>query len=191
MQKQIYFCLCIFFATCFQLDFMKNKAIQWGLFSGLTLFFINILLYLMGPKNMINYGGYAGWAAHLLFMFIATKNYRESIGGVMTLKDGFKNAWQVFAVASIFEGIFAYLMFNFVDSGLYQIVRDIGVEWAAWSCEVSNIDPCLALQDAEKVRVEDLKLTIGTTLYSTAYRLIIPGAIFAALIGGITQREKI
>jgi len=170
---------------------MKNKAIQFGIFSGLALIILNVVLYLLGQKTMINYGGYGGWAIHLIFMFIANKNYRESLGDVMTLKDGFKNAWQVFAIASIFEGFFAFVMFNFVDSSLYEVVREVRIEWAAWSCEVSNIDPCLALQDAEKVKVEDLKLTVGTTLYSTAYRLIIPGAFFAIIIAAMTRREDI
>lgn len=191
MQEQIYFCPCIFFLQKIESIFMKNKAIQWGIFSGISLTILNIILYLAGPKTMINYGGYGGWVVHLVFMFLATKQYRESIGNVMTLKEGFKKAWQVFAIASIFEGIFAYVMFNFVDSSLYEIIRDIRIEWAAWSCEMSGIDPCTALQDAKKIQVEDLKLSIGTTLYSTAYRLIIPGAIFAFLIAGMTRREKI
>ena len=140
---------------------------------------------------MINYGGYSGWMIHLIIMFVANKAYRTSLGGAMTMKEGFKNAWQVFAIASIFEAIFAYVMFNFVDSGLYEIVREIGIEWAKRGCEISGIQPCLALQDAEKVKIADLKLTAGTTLYSTAYRLIMPGAIFAILIGSLTRREKI
>lgn len=170
---------------------MKNKAIQFGIFSGIVIVILNIGLYLIGDKNMINYGGYGGWVVHLIFMFIANQKYRTSLGGAMTFKEGFKNAWQVFAIASIFEGFFAFVMFNFVDSGLYEVVREIRIEWAAWSCEISNIDPCLAFQDAEKVRVEDLKLTVGTTLYSTAYRLIIPGALFAVLVAAMTRREDI
>ncbi|MFT4761361.1 MAG: hypothetical protein ACI9XO_003370 [Paraglaciecola sp.] len=170
---------------------MKNKAIQFGLYSGILIVIANIILYLVGPRNMINYGGYIGWAIHLLFMFVANKNYRESLGGAMTFKEGFKNAWQIFAVASIFEGFFAYVLFNFVDSSLYELVRQTGIELAAWSCELSNVDPCLALQDAEKVNVDDLKLTIATTLFSTAYRLLIPGALFAAVISAMTKREDL
>lgn len=170
---------------------MKNKAIQFGIFSGISIVIVNVLLYLSGGRNMITYGGYSGWAIHLGFMFFANKTYRESLGGAMTFKEGFKNAWQVFAVASIFEGLFAFVLFNFVDSSLYEVVREIGIEWAAWSCEMSNVDPCLALQDAEKVQVADLKLTLATTLFSTAYRLIIPGALFAVLIAAMTKREDL
>jgi hypothetical protein len=170
---------------------MKNKAVQTGIISGITIVALNVLLYLTGGRNMITYGGYSGWLIHLGFMFYANQMYRESLGGAMTFKEGFKNAWQVFAVASIFEGLFAYVLFNFVDSSLYETVRQIGIEWAAWSCELSKVDPCLALQDAEKVQVGDLKLTLATTLFSTAYRLIIPGALFAVLIAAMTKREDL
>ena len=92
---------------------------------------------------------------------------------------------------SLFEAIFAYIMFNFVDSTLYQTMKESMVEWATWMCDMSGIEECLAVQDAEKIKVEDLKLTVPTTLYSFAARLIFPGALFAIIIAGMTRREAI
>ena len=170
---------------------MKNKAIKIGIISGIVILAINTILYLYQPRTMLTFGGYAGWIVHIGFMYWANKQYRESLGGVMNIKEGFKNAWQVFATASIMEGIFAYILFNYVDGSMYEITRTMSIERAAQMCELSGISPCLELQNAEKITVEDLKLTVGTMLYSIAYRMITPGAVLALIVAGVTRREAI
>ena len=168
---------------------MNNKATKYGLLAGIILVMVNLVLYAHHPRTMLNAGGYVGWGIHIFFIYLAGIALRNESSGQFPFQVAFKQGWTVFVVASLFEALFAYVMFCFVDPSLAQVTKDIMVEWAEWGTSMSGADQGKAIQDAKAIPLSDLELTPTKTLFSYAYRLLFPGAIFAAIVAAIIKRE--
>lgn len=174
-----------------EIKYMNPQTLRYGVLGGILVVAINIALNFYDTKFMLNNSSYFGYVAYLLVLFLATKKHRENLGGAMTIKQGFIQAWQVFVVASLFEAIFIYILWNFVNPELPSLYKDLVVENARWYCEMAEINPCLQLQDAEKMRPNDFKITLFGMVANYFGRLLAPGAIFSFLAGLICRREEI
>ncbi len=98
---------------------MKNVALRYGVYSGLTMMVIFLLSWtLLGHDNyrVQEVIGYAGIILGLLFVFIGIRRYRDSVnGGKISFLQGLKIGLLIILIPALMVGILDILYVGVFD----------------------------------------------------------------------------
>lgn len=163
---------------------LLQHAIRWGLIMAAVSIVLTVLIYVIDYTVMVQFK-FIGISLliYLGLTIYAGINYRNSIGGFIPYGKAFQHGFLVLAISGLVGVIFAFILYNVIDTELPQKLTDAAVDNAREMMEKfgapeDQIDPAL-----EKARVDtaDRFTAVGQI---KGYGI---GLIFSAIISLITS----
>lgn len=167
---------------------MNQNILKYGLYAGAGTIAYLLLFYILDARMLFN--TWVQWSYRLIFigfMVAATLVERRAAEDGFSFRQAVRPAFGVYVVASLIYLIFFYAMFNYVNTDLPAIQREVLVEQSKWMAEKMGMSD---MQDQiEKIKVEDLEVTFRNSSLDFMWRLIF-GFILSAILALIMRRER-
>lgn len=110
---------------------VKKIAINFGLLIAAISIAYSLMAYVSGPEMMTN------WWAGLVMIFVsigftvyAVSKVRGEMGGFINFKDAFSTYFLTMFIATAISTTFAILLFNVIDPGYAEEVRQLAMDKA-------------------------------------------------------------
>ena len=167
-----------------------SSGIKNGVIAGLATVILSLVLYFVSPKTMMSFAGYFQFIFVIVMMVLAGTAVRKSNDGYLDFGDAFKATWVTYAIYSLIAAIFTYVLYNIIDPGLADVIKEQTIETTKGIAEMfagGNED-----QMEEMLSVledQDYSMTIGKVGISFITNLVI-GAIIAAIISLIIRKKS-
>ena len=105
-----------------------NVLLQYGLMSALVYTAVFVVFYLMGAESLLSFGGYVTWLIPIVFAVLACLKARKDNQGFLEFREALKISFGVMVLTSLFNMIFSYVLFNFIDPAFAESVTQILLE---------------------------------------------------------------
>jgi hypothetical protein len=105
----------------------QNPAFKNGLYFGLFSVVFTMALYFIDKRLLFNpfLPSIVLFIAGIVFMVLAAREEKEQdADGLLAYGDAVRVTFIVLAIGAVILGIFNYLLFNFIDTGLMQIMQE-------------------------------------------------------------------
>ncbi|MCB0658171.1 MAG: DUF4199 domain-containing protein [Saprospiraceae bacterium] len=167
-----------------------STAIRYGLYTGLVLVAISLLMYLLGMSDPTKTG--QRWISLVITvlitaggMVLANRYHRdEELGGVMNFGRGFGVSMLVGVAASLVSAIYSYLFLKFID----PTVMDKAMEMQRQQMEGRGMTD-EQIEQASKMM--DMFSTPGFASLSAFISSIIFALIISLVVAAIMQRRTV
>ncbi len=167
---------------------MNANILKYGSYAGAGTVAYLLLFYSMDPKLLFN--TWVQWSYRLIFiaaMAAAALAERRAVEGAFTFRQAVRPAFGVYVVASVIYLVFFYVMFNYVNTGLPEIQREVLVAQSRWMAEKLGMPEMQ--EQMESLRAEDLQVNLRNSGLDFMWRLIF-GFILAAIMALFIKRER-
>jgi len=166
---------------------MNNKGFSNGLIAGLITIILLLVIYFIHPESLVKYGAYLGYVIFLIFMYKSGKEARDEAGGLISFGTVLGPIFLTFVLGSLIVTLFNYILYNFIDASLSDIMMEIAME------QIEKMSGFIGEEGVEAAMEEiensGFQLTIGKSMLNWAFALIIPGIIFALIEAAILKKE--
>jgi Na+-translocating ferredoxin:NAD+ oxidoreductase RnfE subunit len=166
--------------------FMKQYDAKYGLMAGGIAILISLVVYLIDSHSYLKFG--AAIAALPMFYFIvqAALAVKKQNNGFISFGDAFKNSWVTYLIYSLLSTIFMYILFNFIDPDLNEMMKETAVETLE---KVRSVLGDEATDEGIKAIEKSTDQNIGNLAFNFLISLIFPGAFLALIIALIVKKE--
>ncbi|MEM6317256.1 MAG: DUF4199 domain-containing protein [Bacteroidota bacterium] len=110
---------------------MKNQGIKFGLiYGGISIILFAIVCW-TNPKAMTDITSWrsiVGTIVMIVCMFLAARKTRDAKGGFIPFGEAFIPPFITYVIGSLIGVLFLYILFNFVDPSLLEIMVEGMVE---------------------------------------------------------------
>ncbi len=158
---------------------IKSSAINYGLYLGVSLILITVLMYVINIELMVNF-----WLnllilpiAIIIFGVVSTAKVKGILNGFLTFKQAFSSYFITVAVGLIISSIFSIILFNFIDPDSAIQLKQLAVEKTISMLEGFNVPAEEIAKQVDEMEKQDT-FSIGTQAWQLAQ-----GLIFFAVIG--------
>ena len=107
-----------------------NAGVKNGLIYGVLSIIITLVLYMVNPKLMKDWkiSLLIGFGVSLFFMINAAREEKSLNDGILTYGEALKTTFTVLAVGSFLGTIFSYILFNFIDPSLLDLMQETAIK---------------------------------------------------------------
>lgn len=169
---------------------MQKSSINNGIFLGIALLISTYVLYWANTRMFFSIKGFVLFTIFLLIILKSGREARTSLGGFIDWKTAFINMFITGAIGYLFVTVGEYVLYNFVDTGLADLQKEISLEALE---EMSGMLGGSDFQDAmEKSmeEIEDKNIAGAGTMFATyIMRLIAPVGLMAAIVALIIRKK--
>jgi hypothetical protein len=166
---------------------MGNPSVKNGLMGAGVAIIVYLILWLIDPTSYLKFGSWIGLVIALFFMYRAAKEARDLNGGFIEFAELFKVTFIMIVIMTAITSLFAYILFNFIDSNLIEIQKQIVAESMEKMSGMLGEDKMAEI--TEKLEEQDYSLTIGKLIQGWAIGLIL-WAIAAAIMSAIMKKKN-
>lgn len=166
----------------------RQTSVHYGLIGGMAAIALALLYYLINVRGFITWGGWFSYLALAATMVMAAKAVRSQQEGYLTFREGLKVTFLVWVIGSALLSVFTYILYNFIDTGLADIQREVVTE--TMEKFMANADEETLDTITEAMEKEGFDLTLKKSVLAYAFSLIIPGFIIALIVSLILQRKR-
>ncbi len=106
-----------------------NRGLRYGIYAGLSVVAVFVLLYLVNKDWYFN--PFVFWATvgvYLAFGWKALEDERQAAGGKLPFQDGLKVAFLIFVVANLIYYVFHYLLMTVVDPEMPRLQQELALQ---------------------------------------------------------------
>ena len=167
-----------------------SNTVRWGVYGGICLVLLNLVLYLMAPKILLGWSAsLVGIVIYVFFMWKAASDEKAAQGGYLSWGEALKPLFLSFVIMSLFGVVFQYLLWNFIDPQTMQdLAREMAIEMTEKLMRMAGQDEIP--EDVMESLEANLKMTPGKTLLGWAVSLIFPGFAIAAIMGLVVRKDR-
>jgi uncharacterized integral membrane protein len=169
---------------------LMSHIIRWGLIVSGVSITITVLLYAIDYTLMVQLKTLFGTLLVYLGLTIyAGIDYRKSVGGYLKYGQAFMHGLGVLALSGLVATIFAFVLYNFIDSELPQKLTDASIEntramMEKFGAPEESIEPAL-----EKAKEQSEKqFTVGGQALGYVYMVVFSAIM--ALISAIFVKKN-
>jgi uncharacterized membrane protein len=166
-----------------------QHSIKWGVILGLVSIIITLIIYLIDITMMVD--SYMPFVLLIIFLGItiyAGRDYRSKIGGYMSFKEAFLNAFVILAVGIFIGTVFDYVLYNFIDPEIIPILVEVQMENTMKVMEAVGGGSNTEMMDGMAEGVEKGFSLQGQAL-GYIWKLVLC-AIGALIVGGINKKKN-
>jgi hypothetical protein len=166
----------------------NQTSINYGLIGGMAAIALGLLYYLLNVRGYITYGVWFSYLALAATMVMAAKAVRSEQDGFLEFREGLKVTFLVWVIGSAILSLFTYILFNFIDTGLADVQREVVTEMMEKfmaSADEQTVDMFNEAMEEQGFGLDLTKATMGYLL-----GLIFPGFIIALITSLILQRKR-
>ncbi|MEP7259517.1 MAG: DUF4199 domain-containing protein [Flavitalea sp.] len=100
----------------------NNYGLPFGLIAGLVVCTITLLQYLGGLDMYLSPVGYVIYLVIIIMAVLACIRQKKENGGYLEFGEALKTSFTVFALALLFQTLFTFVLFNYIDVPFKQAV---------------------------------------------------------------------
>jgi hypothetical protein len=156
-------------------------ATKWAMIDVLTAIIITygFELFNADPNSPLKY---LGFIPFIIFLFLAQKEFKDSLKGFMTFGDGFSAGFRFSVFVGLMMAVFIFLYFKVLSPGLF----DKSLEVSRAQMEAKN------MSDAQIDKAMTMAKSWGPLFaaFATAISYPIIGAIVSLIGAAIFKRER-
>lgn len=166
---------------------MQTPYIKHGIFYGLFSIILTLVIYLVDPTIFGEFWfSFLMMPIPIIFMVLAVRDEKRADDGYILFGNAFLQSLGVVIIGYLISGVFSYLLYNFIDPGLEDVIKGSIIE------NMESFEDMMPeeayekmIEDMENRHFADLK-SIGLGLVS----MIMIGGIFALIIAAIMKKER-
>jgi hypothetical protein len=168
----------------------KNNSIAWtmGLIAGLVMCVFTLCLYRGGVQLFMS--GFA-WSGYLIITGIAVfagLRHKKMNGGYLSLSEGLRTVFLVFALGFLLQTLFTYVLFNYIDVPFRDALTQAGMKKAESLMKRLGASEN-QIEEAMKNANDPKNNSFGNTLLSYAVLCVI-FFIISLIIAAIIRKKK-
>ncbi len=166
---------------------MTNHWMKYGMLAGLVTVVLYMIIYFVNAKTML--GPLVQWGSLLIFIGAMAKagiDRKNDNGGYLSFMDTFLEGFKTYAIAAIIYYIFYYILFNFIDPGLTELLKEQAIEAIEKMAGLVGGDGMEAAMDA--IESQDFSIGIGSALMSL-FMSILGGGIVALIVAVFIKKD--
>lgn len=170
---------------------MNNPGVQNGVFLGLILIVYNLVAWFINPDLLFNLtlAFIVSLALYVFFMWRAGNTEKIENGGYLTFKQSLKPTFLTYVVGSLIGVIFTYLLYNFIDPTLNDMMLEKSIEMAEKMVKMFGGNEEAVEQAIAEVEKKGASMTIGTIIQNYLVGLIFPGFVLALIVSAIVKKN--
>ena len=166
---------------------MENHSIRNGILFGMAAVSLNLIFYFTSPKFMMGFGSWLIYLMGLYFMVMAVQSFKTQNEGYISLAEAFKAAWLTFVIGITMSGIFSFVLYNYIDIDLLDMLRESQIEALQKMAAMLNMDA--AAVESAKIKIEDQNpFSLKSFALAMPVSYLFPGAIFAIIIAAVLKK---
>jgi hypothetical protein len=166
----------------------SNVGLTYGLIAGLIITMITLLQYLGGVTLFNSPLNYLTYLALTIFAVLAVLKIRKRNEGFIEFGEALKITFTVFALGLLIQSVFAYILFNFIDTDFREVIRsqdEINTEKLLRKMNYPDTKIDETIENAKKIdQFSILGVSLGYSL------TCIVSFIFCLLISLIVKKSK-
>lgn len=155
---------------------------------GVASILFSMVLYLSNPAFLLTWGSWAGLIITIYFMIKSVNDTKKDNKGFLSLGDSFKAGWLAYVLGSFISSVFMYILVNFVDPSLIEIIRSTQIEALQKVGETFNLST-EQLQEQISVIEETNPFGLAQIALSVPISFLFPGAVIAIIIAAILRKN--
>ena len=130
-----------------------EHALKWGLILGMINIVVYLLVYLIAKDLIVNmWFGLSLLVANIFLLILPVTSKRKELGGLISFNDAFIICMLVFTGSALLQSIFNYVLYNLIDGGLSEFIKQKTIENT-----VSMMEKFGAPQDSIDKTLNDLQ----------------------------------
>jgi hypothetical protein len=160
-------------------------ALKWGLIIGLIDIVINLVAYLINRSLLVSFWlGGSVLVVNVVMMVIAVKNRKQQLDGQIQFGEAFLFTFVTALGALFLSLVYNYVLYNFIDTGLTDYIKEQAIEKAQammekFNASAEDIDKAISKMQEEDMSQTPSKILIGM-LWGSLFNAI-PSLIIAAI----------
>lgn len=154
----------------------ENPAVKYGIYLGGFSMAFTMLLYFIDKALIFNpfLPSVVLFVASIIFMVIAAKEEKRlDADGLLSYGDAVRVCFIVVAISSVIFAIFNYILFNYIDQGLMEIMQQ---ETTAMMENILNIV-------GEEEAIEEAKAEINKQDFKYGFGYVIADVVGSLIFG--------
>lgn len=166
---------------------MNSPIVKYGVIYGVVSIVFTLAVYLIAPQLFAKFWlGFISIAIAIFFMSQAIKDVRSTNGGYIDFGSAFVQGLGTFVVGLVISSIFTYILYNFIDPGLEDVIKGHLAETMSGFEEMMGEEAFD--QMLEGVEAQDMA-SIGTTI-KNVFGGSLFGAIIALIVAAIMKKNR-
>ena len=171
------------------LIFMQNHFVRYGVIMGIVSIMFSIVIYFASPQFLLTWGSWAGLVITIYFMIKSINDTKRDNAGFLTLAESFKAGWLTYVLGSVISSVFMYMMVNFIDPALIDIIRDTQIEalekvGQAFNLSESQLEEQISvIKDTNPYGLAQIALAIPVSF-------LFPGAVISIIMAAILKKNN-
>ncbi|HEY0261882.1 MAG TPA: DUF4199 domain-containing protein, partial [Chitinophagales bacterium] len=160
-----------------------NIPIRWGLISGLASVILSILIYITTPESFASmWFGFLGLGIALFFMIWGGVSFRRENNNHISFVQALGAVLIIGAISSLLTSLFSYILFNFIDVNLADLLKQKVIENTTEMLEKFNTPEDATEAALDKIKEQDFHF--GLKEFAIRY---LQGLGFYAVLGAIVS----
>lgn len=168
-----------------------NQGLKFGLIMGFIQIAIYTLLYIIDKELLVDFKlMIAILIINIVLMVWPVRDYKKQNGGTITFKDAFVICLLTIAGGSLLFIIFNYFLYNIIDPGLADFMKERSIEKTAAFMEKMGVSQDEIEKGIARIEDQDFKMSptkLGAQYLQTVIFGCIPALIIAAILRTKTQ----
>ena len=156
---------------------------------GLLCIVLTLVFYFINPAFMVSWGSWISYAVILYFMYKTIMDIRNDSGGFITLGDAFKNSWIASIIGLSVSSLFSYVLINYIDPSLLDIIREEQVKALEKMGEWFSI-PEEELQTQISAIEDTNPFSAAKFFMGLLISFILPGSLIALIMAAIFKKNN-
>ncbi|QNR24005.1 DUF4199 domain-containing protein [Croceimicrobium hydrocarbonivorans] len=160
---------------------------------GIYMLIINLLYIIIGYTVSLDlltsfFGGLLLMLATAIMEVLASLKVRKDNGGILSFKDAFTSVILVFLIAVIPTSLLTYVLFNFIDPEITELVKERSIE-----ATISLLEKFNTPQEQIDIAVEEAlkqdQFSLTSITKSLLYRFI-GVSLFGLIVAAIVKKKS-
>lgn len=144
---------------------------------------------MVDPKMLVNPVAYLSYIFILYFMYRSAVDERRKNEGLLSFSEALKVSFLTFVIGKLFYSIYIYLMFNYFDPSLNEVLREVTADTLEYFAKLAGAEDSLD-QVHDQMESQNMQMSFSILFLDYLVELIFPGFIIALVISAITKKEN-
>lgn len=167
---------------------MANHPVRFGLIAGGITVACMILLYFLSKSTLLQFGSMIEFVIVIYYMTRAVSATRTDGNGYIAFNEAFKASWLTFILASSIAAIFIFLLMNYIDPSLKDMLKQLQLESVEQITSIFRMSEDMKEQMITQIEDSDVN-GIKSLAYQLPLSFLFPGVIYALVISLIMKKS--
>jgi hypothetical protein len=168
---------------------LSNSGVKNGIFLGVASTLFSHICYMINPKMMLNGVAFLGFLIYIFFMYRSAVEERSKNEGLLSFGEALKVTFITYIIGSFVSTIYMYLMFNVIDPGLYDVMKEINMDNAEFFTKLLGGEDQLD-QVQDQIENQTITMSFSMLFLNFLVSLIFPGFVFSLIISALTKKAE-